>query len=179
MLKRPTRVLAVVLGLGALAACTPAQHAAWLNWHAEDPDAAEEYAEDWKANYFASIQDDDDEEEEEQRSDDNDDEQESSNQESSGNGGGDGESSAGGSVWDAIAECESNGNWSINTGNGYYGGLQFALGSWRAAGGSGYPHHASPLGADPGGREPARHARLGGVADVLPCRRREVVPKQG
>lgn len=46
-------------------------------------------------------------------------------------------------VWDRLAECESNGNWSIATGNGYYGGLQFALGSWRAAGGSGYPHHHS------------------------------------
>lgn len=46
-------------------------------------------------------------------------------------------------VWDRLAECESNGNWGISTGNGYYGGLQFALGSWRAAGGSGYPHHHS------------------------------------
>ena len=45
--------------------------------------------------------------------------------------------------WDAIAQCESGGNWSINTGNGYYGGLQFSLGSWRAVGGSGYPHNAS------------------------------------
>ena len=49
----------------------------------------------------------------------------------------------GGSVWDALAECESGGNWSIDTGNGYYGGLQFALSSWRAVGGQGYPHHAS------------------------------------
>lgn len=46
-------------------------------------------------------------------------------------------------VWDRLAECESNGRWSIDTGNGYYGGLQFALRSWRAAGGSGYPHHHS------------------------------------
>lgn len=46
-------------------------------------------------------------------------------------------------VWDRLAQCESGGNWSISTGNGYYGGLQFALGSWRAAGGSGYPHHHS------------------------------------
>jgi hypothetical protein len=48
-----------------------------------------------------------------------------------------------GSVWDALAECESGGDWSINTGNGYYGGLQFALTSWRAVGGTGYPHQAS------------------------------------
>jgi len=46
--------------------------------------------------------------------------------------------------WISLANCESGGNWQINTGNGYYGGLQFALGSWRAAGGSGYPHQASP-----------------------------------
>ena len=46
-------------------------------------------------------------------------------------------------VWDDLAMCESGGNWSINTGNGYYGGLQFALRSWRAVGGSGYPHHHS------------------------------------
>jgi uncharacterized protein YabE (DUF348 family) len=48
-----------------------------------------------------------------------------------------------GSVWDKLAECESGGNWSINTGNGYYGGLQFSLSTWRAYGGSGYPHQAS------------------------------------
>lgn len=46
-------------------------------------------------------------------------------------------------VWDRLAACESGRNWSINTGNGYYGGLQFGLSSWRAVGGSGYPHHAS------------------------------------
>lgn len=48
-----------------------------------------------------------------------------------------------GSVWDSLARCESGGNWAINTGNGYYGGLQFSLSSWRAVGGSGYPHQAS------------------------------------
>ncbi len=45
--------------------------------------------------------------------------------------------------WDAVAACESGGNWAINTGNGYYGGLQFTLGTWRANGGSGSPHMAS------------------------------------
>ena len=51
---------------------------------------------------------------------------------------------AGGStVWDALARCESGGNWAINTGNGYYGGLQFNLGTWRAYGGTGYPHQNS------------------------------------
>ncbi|EEI17631.1 resuscitation-promoting factor [Corynebacterium lipophiloflavum] len=45
---------------------------------------------------------------------------------------------AGGSVWDQIAQCESGGNWSINTGNGYYGGLQFNAGTWAAYGGTQY-----------------------------------------
>ena len=38
-------------------------------------------------------------------------------------------------MWDRIAQCESGGNWSINTGNGYYGGLQFDISSWLANGG--------------------------------------------
>jgi hypothetical protein len=41
-------------------------------------------------------------------------------------------------VWDRIAKCESGGNWHINTGNGYYGGLQFSAGTWRAYGGAAY-----------------------------------------
>ncbi len=45
--------------------------------------------------------------------------------------------------WDAIAACESGGNWSINTGNGYSGGLQFTPGTWRANGGSGSAASAS------------------------------------
>ena len=49
----------------------------------------------------------------------------------------------GGTVWDSLARCESGGNWAINTGNGYYGGLQFSLGTWRAYGGPGYPHQQS------------------------------------
>lgn len=48
-----------------------------------------------------------------------------------------------GSVWDQIAACESGGNWAINTGNGYYGGLQFSLRSWQGVGGSGLPSDAS------------------------------------
>lgn len=43
-----------------------------------------------------------------------------------------------GSVWDAIAQCESGGNWAINTGNGYYGGLQFAASTWTGHGGGQY-----------------------------------------
>jgi resuscitation-promoting factor RpfE len=45
--------------------------------------------------------------------------------------------------WDAVAACESGGNWGTATGNGYYGGLQFTMGTWRANGGSGSPQHAS------------------------------------
>lgn len=48
-----------------------------------------------------------------------------------------------GGVWDSLAACESGGNWSINTGNGFYGGLQFTLSSWAAVGGSGLPSEAS------------------------------------
>lgn len=50
---------------------------------------------------------------------------------------------AGSSVWDSLAQCESGGNWAINTGNGYYGGLQFSLGTWQAYGGTGLPSQAS------------------------------------
>jgi hypothetical protein len=51
-----------------------------------------------------------------------------------------------GGVWDALAQCESSGNWAINTGNGYYGGLQFSLGTWNGYGGAEfaeYPHQAT------------------------------------
>ena len=53
--------------------------------------------------------------------------------------------SAGGSVaqFERLARCESGGNWAINTGNGYYGGLQFNLATWRGLGLGGYPHRAS------------------------------------
>jgi uncharacterized protein YabE (DUF348 family) len=45
-------------------------------------------------------------------------------------------------MWDKIAQCESGGNWAINTGNGYYGGLQFDSGSWLANGGGAYAPRA-------------------------------------
>ncbi|HVS58788.1 MAG TPA: transglycosylase family protein [Candidatus Saccharimonadales bacterium] len=48
----------------------------------------------------------------------------------------------GGSVWDRIAACESGGNWSINTGNGFYGGLQFTQGTWLGYGGGAYASRA-------------------------------------
>ena len=46
-------------------------------------------------------------------------------------------SAAPASTWDALAQCESSGNWGINTGNGFQGGLQFTPGTWRAFGGAG------------------------------------------
>ena len=46
-------------------------------------------------------------------------------------------------TWDALAECESGGDWSINTGNGFSGGLQFTPSTWAAFGGSGSPQNAS------------------------------------
>jgi len=53
---------------------------------------------------------------------------------------------AGDSVWDALAQCESGGNWSINTGNGFYGGIQFMHSTWVNMGGrqwAEYPHEAT------------------------------------
>jgi uncharacterized protein YabE (DUF348 family) len=46
-------------------------------------------------------------------------------------------------MWDKIAQCESGGNWSINSGNGYYGGLQFDIQTWIGSGGGAYAPNAS------------------------------------
>ncbi|MGY1663356.1 transglycosylase family protein [Geodermatophilus sp. SYSU D00705] len=51
-------------------------------------------------------------------------------------------SAAGPNDWDAVAACESSGNWSINTGNGYYGGLQFSQSTWAAYGGTAFAARA-------------------------------------
>jgi hypothetical protein len=61
-----------------------------------------------------------------------------------------------GEPWVSLAVCESGRRppaWHINTGNGFYGGLQFTLSTWRAAGGTGYPHQHSPV-------EQVRRARI-------------------
>ena len=53
---------------------------------------------------------------------------------------------SGSGVWDDLAQCESGGNWAINTGNGYYGGLQFSYATWHGYGGgefAEYPHQAT------------------------------------
>ncbi|MFD0276894.1 transglycosylase family protein [Kitasatospora sp. NPDC127111] len=47
------------------------------------------------------------------------------------------------STWDAVAQCESGGNWAINTGNGFYGGLQFTSSTWAAFGGTAYAPQAN------------------------------------
>ncbi|MCK7638189.1 resuscitation-promoting factor Rpf1 domain-containing protein [Corynebacterium pygosceleis] len=78
------------------------------------------------------------------------------------------------SDWDRLAQCEAGGNWSINTGNGFYGGLQFTPGTWRAYGGTEYapmPHMATreqqiaiaekTLAGQGWGAWPACSARLG------------------
>lgn len=79
-----------------------------------------------------------------------------------------------GSVWDALAQCESNGNWAMNSGNGFHGGIQFMHSTWVSMGGrqwAEYPHEAtreqqievaSRLQAQSGwGQWPACTARLG------------------
>ena len=75
-----------------------------------------------------------------------------------------------GSTWDKLAKCEATGNWSINTGNGYYGGLQFDAGTWKAYGGTQVRAAAAPgqpRRADRGGvqgpRRPRRLRRLAGL----------------
>ncbi len=47
------------------------------------------------------------------------------------------------SVWDRVAQCESSGNWNINTGNGFFGGLQFTSSTWRAFGGGAFADSAN------------------------------------
>jgi hypothetical protein len=53
-----------------------------------------------------------------------------------------GPAQAGGHDWSGVAQCESSGNWSINTGNGYYGGLQFSAATWNGYGGQQYAARA-------------------------------------
>ncbi len=58
-----------------------------------------------------------------------------------------------GDAFAALADCESGGNYSINTGNGYYGAYQFSLSTWQSLGYGGYPHEASPAVQDQAARE--------------------------
>ena len=97
---------------------------------------------------------------------------------------------ASGSTWDQLAQCESGGNWAINTGNGYYGGLQFNLGTWQANGGSGNPASASReaqiavaervLASQGWGAWPACSAKLGlsGTTGAAPQAAAPAAPQQ-
>jgi hypothetical protein len=78
-----------------------------------------------------------------------------------------GASAASVGTWNKVAACESSGHWSINTGNGYYGGLQFKQSTWKAYGGTRYAARAQHHGPAPAlrgsygtvvrvGRQPAR-----------------------
>ena len=109
-----TIVLALLAVLGA-AACTPFQRQQWIVWHNNDPAAAEAYARQGCPGAGSCLIP--------------------------------GEHTrtpvvSNGSTWDRLAQCESGGNWHINTGNGYYGGLQFLNSTWRAYGGGQYASRA-------------------------------------
>jgi ferric-dicitrate binding protein FerR (iron transport regulator) len=109
------RRMMVALATIPLAACTPGEIRAWHAWHRADPQAAEAHANSPEVQAeLAAAPASEPEPETIQRG-----------------------------VWDRLAQCESGGNWSINTGNGYYGGLQFGMTAWRATGGSGRPDQNS------------------------------------
>lgn len=101
-----TTVAAAAMCIGTVAACTPEQAQMWRSWHAQDPAAAEAFAEDLAGAPPANA------------------------------------SSEPAGVWDDLAECESGGDWAINTGNGYHGGLQFLGSTWRAYGGGEFAERA-------------------------------------
>jgi Transglycosylase-like domain len=115
------KFVAIVALASAVSACTPGQHQAWLEWFGNDPEAAMDFAFSGCGDLGCAVQGDEPDSSSDPEPD----------------------FSGGGTVWDELAECESGGNWSINTGNGYYGGLQFLLSTWQANGGSGYPHENS------------------------------------
>jgi hypothetical protein len=81
--------------------------------------------------------------------------------------------------WDAVAQCESGGNWSTNSGNGFYGGLQFSPATWASNGGIGSPQDASRdeqirvaqnVAAKQGmGAWPKCGSAAGGVPSVIPA----------
>jgi hypothetical protein len=139
----------IVAAAAATAGCTPAQFAAWDEWYDQDPQAAVEYAnrDDVQdnirldTNHNGIIEPDAPARQEREATPAPARQPERAATTNSSDGGG-GES-GGGDVWDRLAQCESGGNWSINTGNGYYGGLQFGMPAWRATGGSGRPDQAS------------------------------------
>jgi len=117
-MRRTISTIALVLGLAIASACTPAQAAAWLNSHGKGPVAAESADAERAAGLFTAYW-------------------------KAVLGGGGSQSGNLVARWQGVANCESGGNWSANTGNGYYGGVQFSLATWRSVGGPGYPHQQS------------------------------------
>ena len=77
--------------------------------------------------------------------------------------------SGGGDVWARIAQCESGGSPSINTGNGFYGMYQFTLQSWRAVGGSGLPIRRQRGRADRGAPRCSRTSKAGARGRPVPA----------
>lgn len=113
------RRTALALGLViAASACTPAQMAGWLEDHGrpvpKDPEVLEAQAE-WATDMWQHV---------------------------FAVWAYQAEHGPFGYPWDQLAVCEANGNWHINTGNGYYGGLQFAHSTWVAFGGQKYANYA-------------------------------------
>jgi hypothetical protein len=120
MKRKMLTAAAAVACVGALTACTPDEVAQWQAWHDQDPAAAEAFAaqvsagnqdpaaSDPAAPDPAATQDADPA----------------------------APAAPASGVWDRIARCESGGNWAINNGNGYYGGLQMLGSTWRAFGGT-------------------------------------------
>jgi uncharacterized protein YabE (DUF348 family) len=84
-----------------------------------------------------------------------------------------------GSVWDRLAKCEATGNWDISTGNGYYGGLQFDAGTWRAFGGGTYAALPSQASREEqiAVAEKVRDSRGGGYGAWPACSRKLGLPQ--
>ena len=84
-----------------------------------------------------------------------------------------------GSIWDHIAQCEATGNWGISTGNGYYGGLQFDAGTWRAFGGATYAPLPSQASREEqiSIAEKVRDSRGGGYGAWPACSRKLGLPQ--
>ena len=140
------KTLALAVGIvAAVSACSPEQTQKWLDWWEDDPEAAVAWAENECGSLCTDDWDQDGRVEPDAQQDDGwtDVTTEDTIFDTPDEEGGE---DTGGvyEPWISLAECESGGNWATDTGNGYYGGLQFAWGSWEAAGGSGNPAHASP-----------------------------------
>lgn len=140
-------LLALALALPLLG-CSPQQFKVWRQWHREEPRAAVRWAVNECGDLCSDDWDRDGRVEPEPSNDPVSSDAVTSSDDSSTSDEPDqsGGSDTGGVYWPwtELAQCESGGNWSADTGNGYYGGLQFAWGSWEAVGGSGNPAHASP-----------------------------------